>query len=109
MYFKNDKNIELINKLKSYGVNMTYIDNNDKFKETIFNHKNVLVTGSLEKYKRDEIKELLDSLGANVVSGVSKKLDFLIVGNDPGSKLEKATNLGVRIIYEEELNSILED
>lgn len=108
-YFKNEKNLELINKLKSYGVNMTYLDNNDNFKETIFNHKNVLVTGSLEKYKRDEIKDLLDSLGANVVSSVSKKLDFLIVGTDPGSKLEKATNLGIRIIYEDELNSILDE
>lgn len=108
-YFKNDKNLELISKLKAYGVNMTYLDSKDNFKETIFNHKNVLVTGSLEKYTRDEIKNLLDSLGANVVSSVSKKLDFLIVGSDPGSKLEKATNLGIRIVYEDELNSILED
>jgi DNA ligase (NAD+) len=108
-YFRNDKNLELINKLKSYGVNMNYLDNNDNFKETIFNHKNVLVTGTLENYKRDEIKQLLDSLGANVVSSVSKKLDYLIVGSEPGSKLDKANNLGIRIIYEDELNSILND
>ena len=108
-YFKNEEKLALISKLKGYGVNMTYLDNKDNFKETIFNHKNVLVTGSLEKYTRDEIKNLLDSLGANVVSSVSKKLDFLIVGRDPGSKLEKATNLGIRIVYEDELNSILED
>lgn len=108
-FFKQDKNIVLIDKLKSFGVNMNYLDNKDNFKETIFNHKNVLVTGTLEKYKRDEIKELLDSLGANVVSSVSKKLDYLIVGSEPGSKVEKATTLGIRIIYEDELNSILED
>lgn len=108
-YFKNESNLKLIDTLKAYGVNMMYIDNNSNFKETIFNHKNVLVTGSLEKYKRDEIKEILDNLGANVVSSVSKKLDYLIVGNDPGSKLEKAQNLGIRIIFEDELNSILED
>ena len=108
-YFHKEKNLWLIEKLKNYGVNMFYLDNNDNFKETIFNHKNVLVTGTLEKYKRDEIKNLLDSLGANVVSSVSKNLDFLIVGTDPGSKVEKAINLGVRIIYEDELNSILED
>lgn len=108
-YFVNSKNLELIDKLKNYGVNMNYIDNNDNFKETIFNHKNVLVTGTLEKYKREEIKDLLDSLGANVVSSVSKKLDYLIVGSDPGSKVEKANNLGIRIIYEDELNTILED
>jgi len=107
-YFKNEKNLELINKLRNYGVNMSYISNNDNFKETIFNHKNVLVTGTLESYKRDEIKALLDSLGANVVSSVSKKLDYLIVGTEPGSKLEKAQNLGIRIIYEDELISLLE-
>lgn len=108
-YFRNEKNLEIISKLKDYGVNMSYIDNNDNFKETIFNHKNVLVTGTLENYKRDEIKDLLDSLGANVVSSVSKKLDFLIVGRDPGSKVEKALNLGIRIVYEDELNDILGD
>ena len=108
-YFNNEENRELITKLKTSGVNMVYIDNNGDFKETIFNNKNVLVTGTLERYKRDEIKELLDNLGANVVSSVSKKLDFLIVGTDPGSKLEKAQNLGIRIIYEEELLSLLEE
>lgn len=108
-YFNNEENKALISKLKASGVNMLYIDNNGDFKETIFNNKNVLVTGTLEKYKRDEIKELLDNLGANVVSSVSKKLDFLIVGTDPGSKLEKAQNLGIRIIYEEELLSLLEE
>ena len=87
---------------------MNYLSNDDSFKETIFNHKNVLVTGTLENYKRDEIKELLDNLGANVVGSVSKKLDFLIVGTEPGSKLEKAQNLGIRIIYEEELLTLLE-
>ena len=88
---------------------MIYLSNDDVFKETIFNHKNVLVTGTLERYKRDEIKELLDNLGANVVGSVSKKLDYLIVGSEPGSKLEKAQNLGIRIIYEDELNSLLEE
>ena len=108
-YFKQEKHLELIEKLRSEGINFNYLDNNSNFKETIFNHKNVLVTGTLEKYKRDEIKELLDALGANVVSSVSKKLDYLIVGSEPGSKVEKAINLGIRIIYEDELNSILED
>ncbi|MBR3891267.1 MAG: NAD-dependent DNA ligase LigA [Bacilli bacterium] len=108
-YFSDDSKLNLIGKLREYGVNMEYLSNEDNFKETIFNHKNVLVTGTLENFKRDEIKELLDNLGANVVGSVSKKLDFLIVGTDPGSKLEKATNLGIRIIYEDELMSLLEE
>jgi DNA ligase (NAD+) len=108
-YFNDEKNIMLINRLRENGVNMSYLDNNDSFKETIFNGKNVLVTGTLENFKRDEIKTLLDNLGANVVGSVSKKLDFLIVGSEPGSKLEKAQNLGIRIVYEEELMSLLEE
>ena len=108
-YFNDEKNILLINRLRENGVNMSYLDNNDSFKETIFNGKNVLVTGTLENFKRDEIKTLLDNLGANVVGSVSKKLDFLIVGSEPGSKLEKAQNLGIRIVYEEELMSLLEE
>lgn len=108
-YFSDTNKQELISKLKSYGVNMLYLSSEDSFKETIFNNKNVLVTGTLNNFKRDEIKELLDNLGANVVGSVSKKLDFLIVGSEPGSKLEKAMNLGIRIIYEEELMALLEE
>ena len=108
-YFSDTNKQELISKLKSYGVNMLYLSSEDSFKETIFNNKNVLVTGTLNNFKRDEIKELLDNLGANVVGSVSKKLDFLIVGSEPGSKLEKAMNLGIRIIFEEELMALLEE
>lgn len=108
-YFNDSKNLDLINELKKYNVNTKYLDHNDNFKETIFNHKNVLVTGALEDYTREEIKQLLEDLGANVVSSVSKKLDYLIVGSDPGSKLDKANNLGIRIIYQEELKEILNE
>ena len=56
---------------------------------------------------RNGIKELLDNLGANVVSSVSKKLDYLIVGSEPGSKLEKAQKLGITILGEEEFLDLL--
>ena len=61
----------------------------------------------LNSYKRNEVKELLDNLGANVVSSVSKNLDYLIVGSEPGGKLEKAQKLGVTILDEEQFLELL--
>ena len=84
-----------------------YLNRGENYKETAFKNKNVLVTGTLSNYKRDEVKELLDNLGANVVSSVSKKLDFLIVGSEPGGKLEKAQKLGVTILSEEDFLDLL--
>ena len=106
-YFHNENNITLVSKLKELGLNTKYLNKNENYKETAFKNKNVLVTGTLSNYKRDEVKELLDNLGANVVSSVSKKLDFLIVGSDPGSKLEKAQKLGVTILDEEQFLDLL--
>lgn len=106
-YFHNEKNIRLISELKNIGINTKYLNNNENYKETAFKNKNVLVTGTLASYKRDEVKELLDNLGANVVSSVSKNLDYLIVGTDPGSKLEKAQKLGITILDENEFLDLL--
>lgn len=106
-YFHNEKNIKLINDLKNIGINTKYLNNSGNYKETAFKNKNVLVTGTLASYKRDEVKELLDNLGANVVSSVSKNLDYLIVGTDPGSKLEKAQKLGITILDENEFLDLL--
>lgn len=106
-YFKNEKNVELIDNLKKIGINMEYKNENSNYKETAFKNKNVLVTGALVSYKRNEVKELLDNLGANVVSSVSKNLDYLIVGSDPGSKLEKAQKLGITILQENEFLDLL--
>lgn len=106
-YFHDDKNLKLIDDLKKIGINTTYLNDNQNYKETAFKNKNVLVTGTLESYKRNEVKELLDNLGANVVSSVSKNLDYLIVGSEPGSKLEKAQKLGVTILYENEFLDLL--
>lgn len=105
-FFKDEKNKEIINKLISKEVNTKYIDTSNK-KETIFKNKNVVVTGSLNDYSRDEIKALLEDLGANVLTSVSKKLDYLIVGENPGSKLTKAIEFGIKIIKEADLDEFL--
>lgn len=81
---------------------MDYLKETTLLQESIFNGKTVCVTGTLELMTRKEIKDYLARLGANVTGSVSKKTDYLICGKDAGSKLEKATQLGVQVMSEEE-------
>jgi DNA ligase (NAD+) len=74
----------------------------EEVKNTPFSGKTVVLTGTMSK-PRSEIKELLESLGAHVTNSVSKKTDYVIVGEDPGSKYEKAKKLGVKILKEDEM------
>jgi DNA ligase (NAD+) len=69
--------------------------------------KTVVVTGTLVKYKRDEINELISSLGGRAASSVSKKTDFVVAGEEAGSKLDKAKALGVRVISEAEFDALI--
>ncbi len=75
-------------------------------KESPFSGKTVVLTGSMSR-PRSEIKEMLESLGAKVTGSVSKKTDFIIYGEDPGSKLEKAKKLGVAIITQEQMEEMV--
>ncbi len=101
--FRNDSDsIALIKNLKILGLNMDYLKDTSLLQESIFNGKTVCVTGTLELMTRKEIKEYLARLGANVTGSVSKKTDYLICGKDAGSKLEKANQLGITVISEEE-------
>ena len=101
-FFKQDKIIESVNELFKLGINPFY-ENKESAGDNFFNGKTVVVTGALESFSRNEIKEKLELLGANVSGSVSKKTDFVIVGNEPGSKYEKALELGIRVVNEEEL------
>ena len=99
-YFKKQENIDRINKLKELGVNMKY-----KKKDTIngaFAHKIVVLTGNLHNYTRDEAKDIIESLGGTTSSSVSKKTDIVLAGEKAGSKLQKAIELGIKIIDENE-------
>jgi DNA ligase (NAD+) len=71
--------------------------------------KTFVITGTLEKYSREELKAKIEALGGKVTSSLSKKTDFLVVGESPGSKLDKATALGVRTLDEQGIVSLLED
>ncbi len=97
-YFKKPENIELIEKLESYGLNMSY--ETTKVLDHEFNGKTFVLTGKLEDYTRDEAQELIEKLGGKVSSSVSKKTDYVLAGSDAGSKLQKAKDLGVTILDE---------
>ena len=98
-YF-ND-NIELINNLKSLGINMNYIGKEKKENELIKN-KTFVLTGTLEMLTRNEAKDLIEQNGGNVTNSVSKKTDVVVVGLSPGSKYDKAKELGISIWDESE-------
>ena len=105
-YFSLSFNKEEINKLKEYGINMIYtgpkVETNDNFYNKTF-----VITGTLEKYTRDEIEEKIQLLGGKTSSSVSKKTTALIVGTNPGSKYEKAQKLEVPIWSEEDFDRLI--
>lgn len=102
-HFRNDeKSVKLINDLKELGLNMDYLKDTSLIQESLFQGKTVCLTGTLELMTRKEMKDYLTRLGANVTGSVSKKTDFLICGRDAGSKLDKANELGIRVMSEEE-------
>lgn len=102
-YFSNKKNIEEINKLKSFGINMTYLGK-EIINNTNFTNKTFVITGTLS-IPRDKIKQIIEENGGNISSSVSKKTNVVIVGIDPGSKYDKAKELGITIWNEDEFNN----
>ena len=100
-YFDNTENIEIINKLKEYNVNMNYTNNNYQEKDEFLN-KTFVLTGTLSQITREEASRLIENYGGKVSSSVSSKTGVLIVGENPGSKYDKARSLGITIWQEEE-------
>ena len=102
-FLNNKNNWKIITDLQNIG--LQFAINESDLKEIADNPikgKNFLATGKLQKYKRNDIKDIILSKGGNYLSAVSKNLDFLIAGEKAGSKLEKAEKLGVRVLTEEE-------
>ena len=85
---------------------MTYTSNVQEKAE--FTGKTFVLTGKLNLYKRDEAKAIIESLGGKVSGSVSKKTDFVVAGEDAGSKLTKAQELGVKVLSEEEFKELLD-
>ena len=104
-YFENPKNIELIRRFKEYGVK-TFDDVDTGISDKL-NGLKFVVTGTLQKYKRSEAEKMIELYGGEVTSSVSKKTDYVLAGENAGSKLEKAASLGVKIINEAEFEEML--
>lgn len=104
-FFRQEQTIDLINKLKQANVNMkaeSQENENGKFAGKTF-----VLTGSLEHYSREEASEIIEKMGGKTSSSVSKKTDYVLAGEDAGSKLKKAQELGITIISGEEFITML--
>lgn len=107
-FIKNPKNIKLIEDFKHYGVHPLEQDPvSTENMDNDFTGKTIVLTGSFEEMNREEAKEKLEALGAIVSGSVSKKTDIVIAGPNAGSKLTKATDLGITIINEETMLKVL--
>lgn len=107
-FFKEEKNIELINKLKSYGLNTINLNKRNVDVNSYFAGKTIVLTGTLSFIGRTEASTILENeCGAKMSNSVSKKTDLVIVGDNPGSKYEKATSLNIQIMDEEEFHNRL--
>jgi DNA ligase (NAD+) len=104
-FFRTEENKKIIEKLRYNGVN---IEEKDSFlKSKNLEGKTFVVTGSLESFSRNEIEELIRKAGGNASSSVSKNTDYIVAGKEPGSKFEKAKQLGVKIINENEFKKLI--
>ena len=103
-YFKQDKSRELINRFKELSVSMEYTST---VASDILSGKTFVLTGTLPTLKRSEAKSMIESNGGKVSGSVSKKTDYVVAGEEAGSKLDKANALGITVITEEELIKLL--
>ena len=104
-FFAQEQTKDLINKLKKSGVNTKLLE--DSNIDNRFEGKTFVLTGSLEKFTRKEAEELIEKYGGKASSTVSKKTDYVLAGEDAGSKLRKAQQLGINIISEDEFTEMI--
>ncbi len=97
-YFTDSENIDQINKLFDLGVNIKY---QKESAQGVFSNEKVVLTGTLTEFKRDQASKIIESLGGEILSTVSKSTTLVLAGENAGSKLDKAKKLGIKIIDEE--------
>ena len=103
-FFEQEQTKDLLKRLKEAGINMSRLKEDDR--DDRFSGKTFVLTGTLEKYSREEASNLIEKFGGKTSSSVSKKTSYLLAGEDAGSKLTKAQSLGVQIISEEDFNKM---
>ena len=106
-FFQNKRILEIIEKLKASGVNTKKLATQKLVKNPKVAGKSFVITGTLQKYSRKEAEMLIKRLGGRVLSSVSKKTDYLVAGEEPGSKLDKARELNVHILDEEAFKKMI--
>ena len=106
-FFAAKRNRGTIEKLRKSGVNMRVPEAPSRGREGPFSGKTFVLTGKLAGYTREEAGRLIERLGGKVASSVSSRTDYVLVGEDPGSKLDKARRLGVRVIDESEFEGLI--
>lgn len=104
-FFHNPKNLKVLEKLKKGGVK--FPEEKAAAKKTPLSGKTFVLTGGLDSFTRDEARKIIEDMGGSVYSSVSKKTDFVIVGKDPGSKYDKALELKVKTLDEEEFKKLI--
>ena len=100
-YFNNENNLQLINKLQDLGLNMNY-EGKEIEVNALFSNKNFVLTGTLSSITRNDAKNKIESLGGKVTDSVTSKTSVVIVGENPGSKYDKAIKLGITIWNEQQ-------
>lgn len=106
-FFSDPRTKSIIKKLKDAGVNTKRLKARPQVKESKIAGKTIVVTGTLKKYSRKEIEELIKALGGRPSSSVSRKTDFVLAGESPGSKLDNARRLGVKVLNEAEFEKLI--
>ena len=106
-FFSDKHNLKVIQRLREHNLN--FKSEKKIARQTSFMGKTFVLTGTLSKFSREEAEEKISNFGGKSVSSVSKKTDFVLVGENPGSKLAKAQTLGVKIINENEFVKMLEE
>ena len=106
-FFSQEQTNDSITRLKNAGVNTKHLK--EESGDNRFEGKTFVVTGTLEKYTRKEVEDLIENMGGKVSSSVSKKTDYLLAGENAGSKLKKAQELGIKIISEKEFEDIINE
>ena len=104
-FFKEEQTIDLIERLRENGVNFECLE--DESTDLRFSGKIFVLTGSLDKYSRKEAEEIIEKFGGKTSSSVSKKTNYVLSGEDSGSKLTKARELGVEVISEEDFENMI--
>ena len=104
-FFSNKSNLKIVERLKKHGLNFSL--EKKRSKSTIFTGKTFVITGTLSNYSREEASEIVSNMGGKVTSSVSSKTDFLICGENAGSKLTKAEKLGIKILRDKEFMNMI--